>query len=222
MTKLTQKQWIEIKAKYQMGKSIREIAREYNYDSGNLSRKAKKEGWVHGEIQHLITAKANAINEVAKTTAEIQQATLPKQQETIEREVLVLAGLKQKSLHVQYQVMDLVNDIVKQTIVFVANNQSGLYIKSQSETGITYGRNSEIVKDLAPILNGINSIINPKSDITVNNNQQNNMLIKLADEDYPGTDKFIVDRQGNITLDADGNPVNPESCIQFYLPVNNR
>lgn len=52
--------------------------------------------------------------------------------------------------------MDLVNQITNQATKFLADNPNGRHIKSISEKGVVFGRNTEIIKDLAPVINGIN------------------------------------------------------------------
>lgn len=51
MAKLSDKQWLEIQTKYQAGHKLRDIANEYSYDAGNITKRAKKCGWIHGELQ---------------------------------------------------------------------------------------------------------------------------------------------------------------------------
>lgn len=83
--RLTEEQYAEMRTRYQMGDAIREIARDFNYDSGNLTRRFKKDGVIQGELQHLINKKAIAAAEDLKTiTADIQQITSPLQQPLIQ------------------------------------------------------------------------------------------------------------------------------------------
>ncbi len=105
MTKLTSRQWLEIKTKYQMGKPIRAIAREYNYDSGNLTRKAKKERWTHGEIQQIVSTQANIINVLIENTAVIQQKITLEQHQIIFNEVLLLAGIRELAYNTQFEML---------------------------------------------------------------------------------------------------------------------
>lgn len=83
--RLTEEQYAEMRTRFQMGDSIREIAREFNYDSGNLTRRFKKDGVIQGELQHLINKKVLAAAEDLKTiTADIQQITSPLQHPIIQ------------------------------------------------------------------------------------------------------------------------------------------
>lgn len=86
--RLTEEQYAEMRTRFQMGDSIREIARDFNYDSGNLTRRFKKDGVIHGELQHLINKKALAAAEELKTiTADIQQITSPLQHPIIQNKL---------------------------------------------------------------------------------------------------------------------------------------
>ncbi len=54
-----------------------------------------------------------------------------------------------------------------------------MHIKSQTDSGITYARNSEIVKDLTPILNGINSQLNPATTAVQINNESKSKKVSI-------------------------------------------
>ncbi len=83
---LTEEQWADMLNRYQMGDSIRDISRDYNYDSGNLTRRFQKSGAVQGELQQVIKKQfKKAVEQATAITPEIQQITAEIQHEGIKR-----------------------------------------------------------------------------------------------------------------------------------------
>jgi hypothetical protein len=116
---LTPEQYAEMKTRYQMGDAIREIARDFNYDSGNLTRRFKKEGIVQGELQHLIDKKVIAAAESIKTiTADIQQITSPLQEPIIQNKLNERAA---KWLGIVEDVTDIALKLNKNLLIEVSN-----------------------------------------------------------------------------------------------------
>jgi|GEM_PF-4009259 hypothetical protein len=83
---LTQKRWAEMKTRYQMGDGVREIARDFDYDSGNLTRRLKKEGIKQGELKDIIDKKVvDAAKSIKTITPEICDVTTPAQRPSIQK-----------------------------------------------------------------------------------------------------------------------------------------
>ncbi len=90
--RLTIEQYAEMKTRYQMGEGIRELAREYSYDAGNLSRRLQKDGAIQGELQQVIQAKVIEATEefnekVTTITTDVQQITTEAQKPFVEKEL---------------------------------------------------------------------------------------------------------------------------------------
>jgi len=169
--KITEKQWVEIKQLYEMGVKCRDIAQKFNYTAGNIVRKAKQLGWINGATMQVVQAKADAIKEIIAIDNKLKQSgKTEKEMEIINKKVMDLADLKYQNHVVQCDTIELMKKIVKQSSNIINDNPSGMHIKSQTDSGITYARNSEIVKDLTPILNGINSQLNPATTAVQINN----------------------------------------------------
>lgn len=78
--------WAEMKTAYQMGEGLRAIARRFNYDAANLSRRLKKEGVVQGQLKEVIEQKITTAIDSAKVIDEpIQQITTPQQHKVVSK-----------------------------------------------------------------------------------------------------------------------------------------
>lgn len=186
MARLTDKDWLEIKTKYQAGHKLRDIAKEYNYDAGNITKRAKKDGWVHGEIQQEILSKANAVSDLITSETKIQQKIQQNQTEIVNREVFALAELKNVAKDVQQSMLNLIKLASEQAKNIIENNPSGLHVKSQGDS-TSYGRNTEFVKDLIPAMNAANAILgigkeSKDTNIQINNDQQDKVTINIIGE----------------------------------------
>lgn len=178
--KITEKQWVEIKQLYEMGVKIRDIAQKFNYTAGNIVRKAKQLGWINGATMQVVQAKADAIKEIIAIDNKLKQSgKTEKEMEIINKKVMDLADLKFQNHVVQCDTIELMKKIVKQSSNIINDNPSGMHIKSQTDSGITYARNSEIVKDLTPILNGINSQLNPATTAVQINNESKSKKVSI-------------------------------------------
>jgi len=72
--------------RFQIGDALRDIARDYNYDIGNLSRRFKKAGVVQGELQPLLKKQYKKAMDIASAiTPAIQRRTTPIQQEGLKK-----------------------------------------------------------------------------------------------------------------------------------------
>ena len=74
--RLTAEQYAEMKTRYQMGDSIYQIAKDFNYDNGNLTRRFNKDGLVQGELQLAVKRKIiDAADSIKEITPELQTIT---------------------------------------------------------------------------------------------------------------------------------------------------
>ena len=108
MAKLTAKDWGDIETRYKLGHKVRDIAKSFNYDAGNITRKAKQLGWVHGSlqqpIQQTVSAKSNLQQEIQK----IQQPNI----QLINHEI----AIKNKIQNLDNGALDLHEIILKDTM----------------------------------------------------------------------------------------------------------
>ena len=174
VAKLTDKDWLEIKTKYQAGHKLRDIAIQFGINFTTVSKRAKKDGWTHGDIQQEIAIKANAVSELISVEQKIQQKIQQNQTDIVNREVFELAELKNKAKDVQQSMLELIKLASDQAKQIMIDNPNGLHITSQGES-IGFGRNTQFVKDLIPAMNVANAILGigkeqPSTAIQVNNN----------------------------------------------------
>lgn len=59
--RITKEQWSRIRFYYRMGYGVRMIGRCYGYHESNIITRAKKEGWVFGELDRLINKKVRIL-----------------------------------------------------------------------------------------------------------------------------------------------------------------
>lgn len=67
-------QWGKVKAMFELGLALNEIAKETKIDKGSISRKAKQEGWVKGKMQPTVIKAVQA--QQALKEVEAENATL--------------------------------------------------------------------------------------------------------------------------------------------------
>lgn len=177
---LTNRDWAKIKTRYQLGERVNDIAADFNYKASNICRKARQEGWTHNELQDVTVARVDKVTEIidtmVETDKEIKNISNPLQKEYIAEEILRRVGLSMLNDKVHKEALELANNVTKQAQKLVKNNPSGLYVKSEGVNGKTYGKNTEVIKDLSPIFAGINQRLNPNptSSVNIQNNQQIN------------------------------------------------
>lgn len=71
---LSVSQWEKVKAMFELGVALNEIAKETKIDKGSVSRKAKQEGWVKGKMQPTVAKEVQARQALKEVDAE--KATL--------------------------------------------------------------------------------------------------------------------------------------------------
>lgn len=172
MAKLTAKDWEQIEVRYKAGDKLRDIADDYNYDSGNIAKKAKKLGWVHGELQQPINEKVNAIKNMVDVDVKLQQNLQRSQLDAVNNIVERELNIKQYAEDTQFKILDVMRKASIAADKFIKDNPSGTYVKRQDEKGITYGLTTEVISHLAPVLSGATAIIKddkPTTAIQINN-----------------------------------------------------
>lgn len=166
--------WDKARALYELGNSLSIISDKTGIDRSSISKRAKKDGWIQGEIQQLKNEKINAISDLATVENKIQQQIQPHQISEFNKAVDDGLRLKLLATNVQESMLELVELSTKQVKQVLKDNPSGLHIKSQGENGTSFGRNTELVKDLIPAMNAANAILGigkeaPQTAIQINN-----------------------------------------------------
>ncbi|MBR3665208.1 MAG: hypothetical protein IKN64_11270 [Desulfovibrio sp.] len=74
MPRLTKEQWEQIRADYEVhGLGNRELSRKYGLSTSTLSERAKKEQWVQGKTEQLVSRKIAAVKEMREIELETEQ-----------------------------------------------------------------------------------------------------------------------------------------------------
>ena len=171
MAKLTDNDWLEIQARYELGHTLRKIADEYGTSASTISRRATSENWqISNSLQQAVQVVASDLGELQQKTQHMQQSQL----DVVFDEVVRLSGIKQRASEVQESMLDLIKLASAQAKKLLQDNPSGLHVKSQGENGSTFGRNTEFVKDLIPAMTAANAILGigkeqPTTAIQINN-----------------------------------------------------
>lgn len=171
--KLTDKQWLEVKALYECGHGVTEIAKRFNTPKSTLQSRVKKENWQQGEIAQEIIENANALNIIHETSHKIAQNRTDTEIRTINDEILNLANVRNLAKQAQEDMFEVLSLATKQVKQILQDNPSGLHVKSQGDT-TSFGRNTEFVKDLIPAMNAANAILGigkePQTQVNIQNN----------------------------------------------------
>lgn len=174
MAKLTDKQWLEVKALYECGHGVTELSKRFNTPKSTLQSRVKKENWQQGEIAQEIIENAKALNVIHETSHKIAQNRTDTEIRAINNEILNLANVKNLAMQAQedmFEVLSLATAQVKQILL---DNPNGLHVKSVGAAGESYGRNTEFMKDLIPAMSAANAILGigkeqPTTAIQINN-----------------------------------------------------
>lgn len=74
MARLTNEQWQSVRADYEIsGLSYSELAKKHNTSKPAISRRAKKEDWTQGKVEHLVQKKVNAIREIKEVEQQAER-----------------------------------------------------------------------------------------------------------------------------------------------------
>lgn len=92
MARATANQWAQAKALYEAGESLRDIENETKINNGNISKRAKKEGWQRGKLQQITADKV--LNLIEKKAIDERITALSKQ----EREIVEIAVIDKLAL----------------------------------------------------------------------------------------------------------------------------
>jgi hypothetical protein len=74
MARATPEQWQKAKDLFALGKSLSVISGETRIDKATISKKSKAEGWIKGEVQHLVADVVRAKVEISNLSSTLQQA----------------------------------------------------------------------------------------------------------------------------------------------------
>jgi len=109
MARLTKDAWAKLRQDYEVtGMSLGELSKKYEADRGNISKRAKKEGWEKEKVQQIIEKKVSINKELQNISAEITTLSTTGVVE-IEREVdrrLRLEGIFNSSLELNQKLAD--------------------------------------------------------------------------------------------------------------------
>lgn len=196
MARLDDATWLKIKVKFESTDaddidpktkkklSIEYIAAEFGCTKGAISQKAKKDNWVRGKTKQTKQANISAISNLVEVTKQTKQELNEAEQPIFEQEVLAGAGLVGVAKPVANKFLRLADKIIDQVDEIIDNNPSGLHVKSQTDSGITYGRNTEFLKDLTPIMNPVNQILGigkpdgPQTQVNIQNNNSATAIVE--------------------------------------------
>jgi len=164
--------WDKARALFELGNSLSLISESTGIDKSSISKKAKSQGWMQGEIQQLKIDKINSIKQLTDVEIKIQQQIQPHQVKEFNQAVERELNIKEYAEDTQYAILDVMRKAAKAADRFIENNSNGLYVKKQDDKGITYGLTTEVIPHLAPVLNGATTITKddkPTTAIQINN-----------------------------------------------------
>lgn len=198
MARLSDDDWLKIKVKFESTNSddtsLEAIANQFGCSKGAISQKAKKDGWIRAKNKQTKQDNVLILNELVSITTKTKQNIPETEQELFSKEIIDSSNLRILASTTQTKLLNLITQATIQAEQVLRDNPSGLHIKSQTDTGITYGRNTELVKDLIPAMNATNAILDigkePQTQINVQqNNTQNNL--ESAKQVYNELQEFI-------------------------------
>ena len=77
MARLSEDQWQAAKAEYEVrGISLGDVAKKFGVNVSSVSRRAKSDGWVQGQMQELANRKVAAVKEMAAVEMQTQELPL--------------------------------------------------------------------------------------------------------------------------------------------------
>lgn len=77
MARLSEDQWQAAKAEYEVrGISLGDVAKKFGVNVSSVSRRAKSEGWIQGQMQELAARKVAAVKEMAAVEMQTQELPL--------------------------------------------------------------------------------------------------------------------------------------------------
>lgn len=175
MPKLTDKEWLRIKSEYEIGKGTRELSRDYSTAESTIRSRAKKDGWIRALIAQEFNAQVSVLSALAITSDEIKNKVAPAQLAEIEDLIIQKAVSKSLAFSALQEAVAVMREATKVGQAFVLAHPDGLYVKSETASGTSYGRTTEVISDLSAITTAANQIINgDKAIVDVTNNTQNN------------------------------------------------
>lgn len=202
MAKYTEKQITTARTAYEAGDSLLSASKQANIPEATLRRYAKSGSWGQGKWRTEIEENANSLKNIVKNDeAMANEMTNLQKQMTLER-IIDLSGLKYQAQSVQESMLELVELSTKQVKQLLQDNPSGLHIKSQGESGSTFGRNTEFVKDLIPAMNAANAILGVSKEIPAAqvNIQNNNTANSVYDANLEAVVKRVLSSEDDSII----------------------
>ena len=192
--------WDKARALYELGNSLSLISDSTGIDKSSISKKAKSQGWIQGEIQQLKNEKINAVSSLVDAEIKIQQQIQPHQvaefNSAVEREL----NIKQYAEDTQFKILDVMRKAAAAADKFIANNPEGMYVKSVTDKGTTYGLTTEVISHLAPVLNGATAITKDDKPLIQNNIQNNNTANAVADANLEAMVKRVLSSEDDSII----------------------
>lgn len=191
----------DIRDKLSKGAKLKEVANEYNVDVGNLCRRLRKPTSKEPPLPkpprkiEKLTQNLELVADFVQDIKKISEVKDLSTQEMVEQRLRVRSAYEK----LQLKIIGLVENVVSDSMLFIGNNQQGVHLKGSR--GESYARNSEILKDYAPLLTSLATAFTPQVQIT--NNQQN------------------IDARGDNN-DPEKSKAELDGLVKFYLPHNNR
>lgn len=156
MAKLTTEHWQEIRIKYELGQKVRDIAKSYKYDAGNIVKKAKQMGWEHARIQQPIATATRLINEV---TENLQPSELA----VVNKELNHQLEMMQFIENIDKGAMTLHHLVLKRTLDKIKNDT--LSEREASQIASNMGLSIDKIAGRSGMKDGNNSTVNVNTQI---------------------------------------------------------
>ncbi|MBS9779911.1 MAG: hypothetical protein KGV51_04720 [Moraxellaceae bacterium] len=87
MARLTNDQWQIVRADYEIqGLSYRELVEKHGISKATISRRANKENWLQGKVEHIVQKKVEVLTELDSISEQVEKLP-PLEQQTIDKEV---------------------------------------------------------------------------------------------------------------------------------------
>lgn len=162
------REWNEIKGMYEAGATLTSISQKYRCSAQIINRRAIKELWEQGKYKKLIDKKSDLLKNIMKIDMELKETLSAQEIDGVNEVVIDLAELRFKANQAQHEMLELVNISARQVKKIIENSPTGLYVKSRGKDFENFGRSTEFVKDLLPVMPIANEIIGLNEQNTTN------------------------------------------------------
>lgn len=87
MARLTNDQWELVRADYEIqGLPYSKLVEKYGISKATISRRANKENWLQGKVEHIVQKKVEVLTELDSISEQVEKLP-PLEQQTIDKEV---------------------------------------------------------------------------------------------------------------------------------------